>query len=123
LGLQEFVAKYGARPARITLNVKARSLPDNSAHTPVPIFSLWNGNTSVTGNEDASASLTPTNDWSILQREFTKDEIDALSLGSVDNGPNWELDFTSGPVSSPAPTGAPENVEIAWYAMTVLPPS
>jgi hypothetical protein len=120
--LQDFVKKYGGSPSSVALYVKTRKLPDSAVLPPVPIFYLQNGDQLfVTNAENDSAYLTPTSEWSIRHRDFVKDEIDLLSVGGQSN--YWELDYTSGNVVLPVPTQPPENVEIAWFAVVMSPPS
>ena len=125
--LRDFVKKYGAVPSGISLYVKSRKLASVGALSPIPTFDLMSSVDESTGDyasvtelEDDSASLSPGYVWTITHRDFTKDEISSLSTDDKDN--RWELDFTSS-LSYPFPSQPPENVEIAWYALILTPPS
>ncbi len=114
LELAEFKAKHGGAPLTIALYVKARKKADTSIHIPVSAFTLQAGTGDyITKLEDISSQFTLTTDWAIYSRSFTTAEIASLSLDGSSN--RWELDFTGGYPSTP-----PENVEVAWYALTLV---
>ncbi len=114
--LSAYVSKYGALPHGITLSVKMRKIANPQAAVPDPWFYLDNRNGTVTNGEDDAAQLTPTEQWGVYNRDFSSDEIQAM----VSDGTNnlLELDFVGAYPSTP-----PENVEVAWFALTFVPPS
>jgi hypothetical protein len=125
--LRDFIKKYGAVPSGISIYVKSRTLASVGALSPIPAFILMSSidestgdYAMVTGPEDDTASLSPDYVWTITHRELTKDEISSLSTDDKDN--RWELDFVSS-LSLPSASQPPENVEIAWYALVLTPPS
>jgi hypothetical protein len=124
--LQNFVKKFGSRPSGVSLYMKSRKFSTSGALSPIPSFILWSSVDTDTGDyaavtelEDDTASLGPGNDWKVTRRDFTKDEIAALSIDDKVN--RWEVDFASS-IGLPFATQPPENVEIAWFALVLTPP-
>jgi hypothetical protein len=125
--LRDFVKKYGAVPSGISVYVKLRKIPSSGALSPIPAFGLMTSldestgdSAIVTGPEDDSVLFPLGYVWTISHRDLTKDEIASLSTDDKDN--QWELDFTSS-LSIPPSSQPPENVEIAWHALVLTPPS
>lgn len=116
----EFEAKYGGAPKAIALYIKMRVITNPNLLAPDPWFLLLDGDYNIVAYDQDTASLMPTTNWAIYSRTFTSDEIGALSMDGNYN--SWQLNFYADPFG-PVPSTPPENVQVAWFALTFVPPN
>ena len=116
LNLGQFQATYGARPKAGTLYVKMRKVVDATRKAPDPIFRTYDGADQVIATDYGQAWLQPTTEWAIHTRNFALSEIAALSMDGRKNF--WRLTFDGLDLYTP-----PEPVEVAWFALTLVPPN
>jgi len=118
--LDRFVGRYGKPPAGISLYVKMLRTPDPNAKIPIPVFDLLDGTASYITPGEVAPSLVPEEAWAVYRRDFTSDELAYLS---IDETQNWcELDLVSGLPSATPPSVPPQNVQVAWFALSFQVP-
>jgi hypothetical protein len=116
MDLSSFVATYGGRPKSITLHIRMRRIDDAIHPIPDPLFSLIDGSSNyITMLESIASDISPTTEWSTLSRAFTSDEVNLMTLD--ENGNLAEVDFAGTYPSTP-----PQNVEVAWFALSFQHP-
>jgi len=118
LNLSAFAARYGAAPQALTFYIKMRLVANQSLAVPDPWFITADGDWNLLGYEHDSATLTPTTDWAIYSRTFSRNELRGLSLTDTYNF--WQLSFYD--MSGDVPSSLSEKIQVAWLALSIVPP-
>jgi hypothetical protein len=115
-GLSEFVARYGGRPSAMTLHVKMRIVADACRVSPVSVLTMHNGSAWLV-QEDDTDRVSAGEEWVVRTRDFTAAELNGLAVDGTFNvlEQAWLGDRST-------PTIPPRTVQVAWFALTFVPP-